>query len=143
MSLWILDTDHLSLFHRGNPELVDRLLSHQQGKIVITIITAEEQLRGRLSIINKASDRGSKLSLPFAYQNLRLTIEKLQEFEQIDFSLEAESIYRQLRSQKIRIGTQDLRIASIVLANQAILLTRNYQDFSQVPDLNIQDWTRQ
>lgn len=60
-----------------------------------------------------------------------MTIESLQEFKQIDFDLEAESIYHQLRQQKIRIGTQDLRIASIVLANQATLLTRNYRDFRQ------------
>jgi predicted nucleic acid-binding protein len=83
--------------------------------VVITIVTAEEQLRGRLSVISKASDPKSKTSLSLAYQNLRLTIESLQEFEQIDFDLEAESIYHQLRQQKIRIGTQDLRIASIVL----------------------------
>jgi tRNA(fMet)-specific endonuclease VapC len=73
---------------------------------------------------------------------LRLTIESLQEFEQIDFDLEAELIYHQLRQQKIRIGTQDLRIASIALANQATLLTRNNRDFSQVPNLIIDDWTR-
>jgi tRNA(fMet)-specific endonuclease VapC len=143
VSLWILDTDHLSLLHRGNSELVDRLLLHQQERVVITVVTVEEQLRGRLSVISKASDRGSKASLPLAYQNLRLTIEKLQEFEQIDFNPQAESIYHQLRSQKIRIGTQDLRIASIALANQAILLTRNHRDFSQVPNLNIEDWTSQ
>ncbi len=73
---------------------------------------------------------------------MRLTIESLEEFEQIDFDLEAESIYHQLRQQKIRIGTQDLRIASIALANQATLLTRNDRDFSQVPNLIIDDWTR-
>jgi tRNA(fMet)-specific endonuclease VapC len=104
-------------------------------------VTAEEQLRGRLSTISKASDRGSKISLPLAYENLRLTIESLQEFEQIDFDLQAESIYHQLREQKIRIGTQDLRIAAIVLANRATLLTRNDRDFSQVPNLVTEDWT--
>jgi tRNA(fMet)-specific endonuclease VapC len=95
-----------------------------------------------LSVISKASDRGNKVSLPLAYQNLRLTIESLQEFEQIDFDLQAELIYHQLRDQKIRIGTQDLRIASIALANRATLLTRNYRDFAQVPDLIIDDWTK-
>ena len=47
-----------------------------------------------------------------------------------------------LREQKVRIGTQDLKIASIVLANQAVLLTCNNQDFSQVPNLITEDWTR-
>ena len=140
--MWILDTDHLSLLQRENSQLIERLSLHQQDRVVITIVTAEEQLRGRLSVISKASDPKSKTLLSLAYQNLRLTIESLQEFEQIDFDLEAESIYHQLRQQKIRIGTQDLRIASIVLANQATLLTRNYRDFSQVPNLIIDDWAR-
>ncbi|MGB6298310.1 MAG: type II toxin-antitoxin system VapC family toxin [Rivularia sp. (in: cyanobacteria)] len=43
--------------------------------------------------------------------------------------------------QKIRIGTQDLRIASIVISNDAILVTRNQFDFSRVPDLQFEDWT--
>jgi tRNA(fMet)-specific endonuclease VapC len=141
--MWILDTDHLSLLQRENSQLIERLSLHQQDRVVITIVTAEEQLRGRLSVISKASDPKSKTSLSLAYQNLRLTIESLQEFEQIDFDLEAESIYHQLRQQKIRIGTQDLRIASIALANKATLLTRNHRDFSQVPNLIIDDWTRE
>lgn len=140
--MWILDTDHLSLLQRENSQLIERLSLHQQ-EVVITVVTVEEQLRGRLSVISKASDPKSKTSLGIAYQNLRLTIESLQEFEQIDFDIEAELIYHQLRQQKIRIGTQDLRIASIVLANKATLLTRNYRDFSQVPNLIIDDWTRE
>lgn len=116
--------------------------SRKQDRFAIAIVTAEEQLRGRLSTISKASDRGGKISLPLAYENLRLTIESLQEFEQIDFDLQAEAIFHQLREQKVRIGTQDLRIAAIVLANQAILLTRNDRDFSQVPNLVTEDWTK-
>lgn len=141
MNFWILDTDHLSLLQRGNQPLLDRMSFHKQDRFAIAIVTAEEQLRGRLSTISKASNPSSKLSLPLAYENLRMTIESLQEFEQINFALQAESIYYELREQKVRIGTQDLRIASIVLANQATLLTRNDRDFSQVPNLVIEDWT--
>jgi tRNA(fMet)-specific endonuclease VapC len=148
--MWILDTDRLSLLQRENLQLTvgvaspleNRLLLHQKERVVITIVTAEEQLRGRLSVISKASNPAGKASLPLAYQNLRLTIESLQEFEQIDFDPQAELIYHQLREQKIRIGTQDLRIASIALANRATLLTRNYRDFVQVPNLIIDDWTK-
>jgi tRNA(fMet)-specific endonuclease VapC len=141
VSLWILDTDHLSLLQRENSQLIDRLRSHQQDRIAITIVTVEEQLRGRLSLINKAAVSGSKMSLPQAYQNLRFTLESLQEFEQIDFDLQAESIYHQLRQNKIRIGTQDLRIASIAIAHRATLITRNHRDFLQIPNLSIEDWT--
>lgn len=53
--VYILDTDHLSLLHRGFPGIRDRLNLMSPDQIAITIITAEEQLRGRLAQISKAS----------------------------------------------------------------------------------------
>jgi tRNA(fMet)-specific endonuclease VapC len=53
----------------------------------------------------------------------------------------AYNYYRDLLQQKIRIGTQDLRIAAIALANQIILVTRNQQDFGKVPALVVEDWS--
>jgi tRNA(fMet)-specific endonuclease VapC len=34
----------------------------------------------------------------------------------------------------------DLKIASIVLAHNAMLLSRNLRDFQQVPNLRVEDW---
>jgi tRNA(fMet)-specific endonuclease VapC len=48
--------------------------------------------------------------------------------------------FEQLRSQRVRIGTMDLRIASICLTRNLILLTRNRKDFQQVPGLQFEDW---
>ena len=49
--------------------------------------------------------------------------------------------FQLLHAQRIRIGTQDLRIAAIALANNCIVVTRNRRDFARVPDLTIEDWT--
>jgi tRNA(fMet)-specific endonuclease VapC len=49
-------------------------------------------------------------------------------------------IFDRLRQQKVRIGTMDLRIASIALANNLIVLTRNGRDFNQVSGLITEDW---
>jgi tRNA(fMet)-specific endonuclease VapC len=35
----------------------------------------------------------------------------------------------------------DLRIASIVLANSATLVSRNLRDYQKVPALQVADWT--
>jgi tRNA(fMet)-specific endonuclease VapC len=61
----------------------------------------------------------------------------------VDFSKEAYVYYLELCSQGIRIGTQDLRIAAIVLAENSILVTRNQRDFAQVPGLVFEEWTIQ
>ena len=37
--------------------------------------------------------------------------------------------------------TQNLRMASITLAHNGVLVTRNLQDFKKVPTLLIQDWS--
>ncbi|WP_292778460.1 hypothetical protein [Nostoc sp. NMS9] len=51
MSLWILDTDSVSLFQRGNLEIARRLNMIDAGELAITIVTVEEQLRGRFQVI--------------------------------------------------------------------------------------------
>ena len=48
--------------------------------------------------------------------------------------------FQRLRRGRVRIGTQDLKIASITLTHDAILLTRNIQDFDQVPGLKVENW---
>jgi predicted nucleic acid-binding protein len=46
----------------------------------------------------------------------------LSEFNVLQYDEKSQEIYQNFRKQRIRIGTQDLRIASIVLANKGILL---------------------
>jgi tRNA(fMet)-specific endonuclease VapC len=53
----------------------------------------------------------------------------------------ADTMFRQLRAQRIRIGSQDLRIAAIALLSGFTVVTRNVRDFSQVLGLNVEDWT--
>lgn len=121
MTLYVFDTDHLSLYGRNHPVLIDRLLL-QSIVLTTTAINVEEQVRGRLAQISDAKDGDA---LANAYRWLSETLKLLSEFEVFQFTVEAQSIYRDLKSQRIRVGTQDLRIASIVLANQGILLSRN------------------
>ena len=60
----------------------------------------------------------------------------------LPFEVEAVAIFDKLRAQRVRISTMDLRIASIALSRNLILLTRNEIDFRKVPDLSIDDWTK-
>jgi tRNA(fMet)-specific endonuclease VapC len=133
-----LDTDHVSLFQRGHPQITNRLAKVASTELSITIITLEEQLRGRFQMTRRAS---SPSELILAYQNLHVTFDSLKSFSILDFSPAASSIYASLASQKIRIGTQDLRIAAIALALEGIIVTRNQRDFGKIPNLMIEDWS--
>ncbi|VTU01363.1 PilT protein domain protein OS=Calothrix sp. PCC 7507 GN=Cal7507_4864 PE=4 SV=1 [Gemmataceae bacterium] len=47
----------------------------------------------------------------------------------LDFDEAAAAVFRNLKAARVRIGTMDLRIASIVLAHDATLITMNVRDY--------------
>ena len=138
MNLWILDTDHISLLQRNHPNVKQRLTSIDPNKIFVTVITFEEQMRGRLNQVKQAK---SQESLIAAYNALRETIEDYKRLNLLDFDKDAYSCHMNLLRQKIRIGSQDLRIAAIALSVDGIVVTRNQKDFGKVPNLKTEDWT--
>ncbi|WP_017294385.1 type II toxin-antitoxin system VapC family toxin [Geminocystis herdmanii] len=136
MTLYILDTDTISLFQRNHPVIVSKIKGIEFANITTTIITVEEQLKGRLNSIQKAK---SQPIISTAYRNLKLTIHFFDSITVLDFDENAYNIFQDLKS--IRIGSQDLRISSIALAFGGVVVTRNQKDFSKIPNLQIQDWT--
>jgi tRNA(fMet)-specific endonuclease VapC len=48
--------------------------------------------------------------------------------------------FKRLRKLRVRIGTQDLKIASIAITSDALLLSANLRDFQRVPGLRVEDW---
>ncbi|WP_019501163.1 type II toxin-antitoxin system VapC family toxin [Pseudanabaena sp. PCC 6802] len=139
MSQYILDTDHVTLFQHSHPKISERTREIGNSKIFITTVTLEEQLRGRLAGISRSATNPERLAV--AYQNLKRTLLYFCSVNLLDFDNKASACYQDLLQQKVRIGTQDLRIAAIALANQTILVTRNSKDFVKVPNLCLEDWT--
>ena len=93
---------------------------------------------GRLNLIRRAD---SPDTLVWAYIKLRTTLDYFKSIKLLDFDQEAHNCYAELMRQRIRIGTQDLRIAAIVISQNGILVTRNQRDFAQVPGLTLEDWS--
>jgi len=142
MSRYILDTDCFSLWRKNDPMIVQRVKLNAEN-LAVTIVTVEEGIRGRFKVIKDASQPSQADKLVWAYTKLWDTLDDFKNLNILKFDQNAFTIYTEFRRQRIRIGTQHLRIAAIVLANNAILVTRNNQDFSQVPDLVQEDWTIQ
>ncbi|MBD2774229.1 type II toxin-antitoxin system VapC family toxin [Iningainema tapete] len=138
MSLWILDTDTLSLFQNQHPLVKQRVNQVSLKEIAVTVITVEEQMRGWLNVIRQSSQ---EQRLMWGYLGLRQGVEFFNTIKILDFDQNSASRYAELLRQKIRIGRQDLRIAVIAISNNGILVTRNQRDFSRVPGLQFEDWT--
>lgn len=73
--------------------------------------------------------------MEIAYAKLEATLEFVQNVKLLGFDRDAINCYENLIRQRIRIGTQDLRIAAIVVSMNGILVTRNRKDFEKVPNL--------
>ncbi len=134
----ILDTDTLSLVQREHPLVVGRLKALPRKQRAITVISLEEQLRGRLAQIAKAK---REKELRRAYVLLEQTHRGLCKIHKFAFDANAPEKFNELKRAKFRIGTLDLRIAAIALSNKAILVTRNRQDFAKIPNLDLEDWS--
>jgi tRNA(fMet)-specific endonuclease VapC len=138
MTLYVLDSDHLSLHQRGHEPLRKRLLTIPANQIAVTIISAEEVMRGRLAQLRRADKPENRLG---AYHWLSRTIEFLCGFTILKFDTQAEAFFQDFRVKKIKIGTQDLKIAAIARSLDATLVTRNRRDFKRIPSLKIEDWS--
>ncbi len=142
--LYILDTDHVSLLQNRHPILIQRISQNKPESLAVTVITLEEKIKGWLKAINNRNNEPLKSNskLIWAYKGLADEIEFFKNIQLLAFDNPAYEIYQFLVLQKLkRIGTQDLRIAAITLSVNGILVTRNWTDFGQVPDLLLEDWT--
>jgi len=62
--------------------------------------------------------------------------------EVFDFDEAAAAEFGRLRALCLGVGTMDLKIAAIAICNGAGVITQNTSDFSRIPNLRVEDWTR-
>ena len=136
MLRYLFDTDHLTLFQHGYPQVGRRLHAHAPGAVGISVVTVQEALQGRLAAVARAADGPSRIR---DYVLLRRTLADIARFPIVDYDQPAEDQLQRL--QAVRIGMQDRKIAATALANRLIVVTRNRRDFSRVPGLVIEDWS--
>jgi tRNA(fMet)-specific endonuclease VapC len=139
MSLRVLDTDMLTLVEEGHPAVSRRFLQQRPEDVAITVLTVEEQLSGWYTALRKAKE---PKKLAWAYRRLTDSLRFFARLQILTYNEAAIERYENLRKRKVKIKRMDLRIAATTLEHNAILVTRNSKDFSQVPGLVIEDWTK-
>lgn len=138
MSLYVLDTDMLTLVQEGHPVVSQRFLGTPGEALAITVLTVEEQLSGWYSQVRQAK---KPERLAWAYRRLAETVTFLSRVQILAYDEPAIHRCEALRNKKLKVKTFDLRIASVVLEREATLVTRNTRDFKKVPGLILEDWS--
>ena len=94
-------------------------------------------MRGWLAEINRHRDLSRQIT---PYAKLQRQVEIFSDWLVLPWDAESAASFTRLRSSGVRIGSLDLKIACIVLAHDATLLTRNTFDFAHVPGLRFENW---
>jgi len=138
MSLYLFDTDQLSLYQMGHPQVVTNVLLHLTDRLAIAVISVEEQLTGWQRALNQARDDARRAEV---YRRMALTVESWSGWLVLPFTVTAMGRHVALLRQRLNVGSNDLKIAAIAQENNAIVVTRNRRDFTRVPGLAVEDWS--
>ena len=134
MSDYLFDTDILSFYLKGNQKVIKKFQDYVSeddfNGINITEITYFEILAG---LEYRKASKQIKLFEEFIF---KCNIIKLSNSS---LKLSAKQ-YGILRQKGIIIGTPDLLIAGIAMANNLILVTNNQKHFNPISELNTANW---
>jgi tRNA(fMet)-specific endonuclease VapC len=137
----LLDTDHISLLqHRDSPQaegLRQRVLALPTHDVAVTAATLEEQARSWISLIGRYSDVRQQVAY---YERFVAMFRFFAAWQVLPFDERAAEEFRRLRSERVRIGSTDLKIAAITLVHGATLVSGNLRDFDKVPGLRVENW---
>ncbi|WP_088253349.1 type II toxin-antitoxin system VapC family toxin [Fimbriiglobus ruber] len=138
MSLFVLDTDILTLYYHGDQSVVRRVNSRPASELAISVMTVDEQLTGWYTLTRQARKPEQTAR---AYAQLGEAVVRLARWSILPYTEAAIARVANFKSLRLNVGLMDLRIAAIALENNAIVVTRNGRDFGRVPGLSIEDWS--
>ena len=135
------DTGVLSDLFAADAVCVQRAALIPAADKFIPIVAFEEVLRGRLDAIRRAQAGRIRLTIERAYDLFRDALEDAEPFPFLPYTAGAEALFQQWRRARVRVGTQDMRIAAICLDHGATLVTRNARDYARIPGFTFDVWT--
>jgi tRNA(fMet)-specific endonuclease VapC len=139
---FLFDTDHISIRQRKTRPDSSNIQAHVALHLAVdfaySIVSFGEQTRGANAHV-KAARRPAEVVQ--RYSLLEMVLNDYATMTVLPFDAAAASVFSSLATVRGKVGTMDLRIASIALSRGLTLLTRNTRDFGRVPNLFTEDWT--
>jgi predicted nucleic acid-binding protein len=136
----IFDTDIFTDYSKGHEKIGQRVDRMAEGEVLaVTLITRMEVLRGRFDNIVKAANDEE---LKTAVERLHASEELLDDFALAPIDAGARQKFELLKKHKKtkKMKRADMLIASVALAQDALLVTRNTKDYKDVPGLRVENW---
>jgi tRNA(fMet)-specific endonuclease VapC len=138
VSLYVFDTDTLTLYERLHPVVVRNVFYHLADDIRVTSVSVEEQLTGWFATLRAAR---TPQQIETAHVRLSETVRLLGNWDVVPFTAFAAVRYQTLLRQKLNVGGNDLRIAATAIEFGATVVTRNLRDFRRIPGVQCEDWS--
>ena len=104
MSLYLLDTDHLTLYQQGNAGVV----RHRSDGLSICVITVTVQLTGWQTALKKTKDK-DEARIEQIYIRMAQTVESLASWRVLHFPTAAMRRHDDLKREKLKVGANDLK----------------------------------
>ena len=131
--MWVLDSNTISYYFRGDPQVVPRLQALPPAQIGVPAIVEYELRYGLLRLAPEA-----------ATPRLAALATFLRPMQKLPFDSECAAHAARIRAELEAVGTpigpHDTLIAATALRHQATLVTRNERVFSRVPGLLWVNW---
>ena len=131
---WVIDTNIIVFCLRGkSPAATRRLHAVPAGEVFVPSQVLAELLLGAAKSAKPGENRAAVESFVAPFTLLWPTLETVERYVSIRAHLERKGTI---------IGEADFWIAAAALTQGAILVTNNVDEFSRVPGLAAEDWTR-
>jgi predicted nucleic acid-binding protein len=129
----LLDTNAVSDLMRDHPQVKSRLAQHSDPVVTSVVVWGEIRYGlDRLPAGKKRSDLETRaLKIIVSLPREEITVQVAETYGHLKATLEG---------QGLNLDDNDLWIAATALTQSAVLVTRD-KIFSQVPGLQVEDWT--
>ena len=129
----LIDTDILSYYFKGNPNVINNFSIYLEAfdLIEISLITYYEISSGLLA---KNALKQLEVSEEFASDNIVIPLTEKS------CRISAE-LYTTLRQKGEMLDDIDILIAGVAIENEMVIATNNEKHFQRIPGLNVENWT--
>ena len=96
-------------------------------------------MRGALNLIQRGRDKAGS---PAAHEFLKRLMFHLCDYRIHPYGEQAAQVYMSFSAKTRLVGSQDCRVAASAIASGMIVITVNRKDFSRIPGVQFEDWSR-